>query len=212
MGRDSYKINNQITLDTSCFSNFAYNFKDNYKKNYYTILIPDKYNDKLNRKDFKYFLNQINKIIPIKFKLKYNRKQKWYELKFILNRNIVYTKYELTYCCMLIRCSYEQLKTDDFSIIAKHFINLCKLKTKIDKSKLLTTACNIYLTEKKSYYNSNHILMYSNGCKILSTNEILNNLREITSINSFFSINKDLSKFKLIDNNYMKIIDDNGIK
>lgn len=211
MGKDSYKINNQITLDTNCFNNFTYNFENNYKKNSYTILIPNEYNNKLDRKSFKYFLNQINKIIPIKFKLKYNREEEWYELEFILNPNVNYRRIELTYCCMLIRCAYEQLQTDDFSIIAKHFINLCKLKTKIDKSKLFGIACNIYLNEKR-YYNSNHILMYGNGCKILSTNEILNNLKMIININTFFSIDKKLLNFKLIDDNYMKIITDNGIK
>lgn len=212
MGKDSYKINDRETLNVVCFSSFNIDFINNYLNKSYSILILDDSNNKLSRKDFKYFLKKINEIIPIKFNMKYDRKNKRYELKFLIDKKQTYTKMEMVYCGMLIRCSYEQKNTDNFSIIAKHFINLCKLKTKIDKTKLFMIACNIYLTKANRYFNSNHILMTSIGCKILSTDEVFENLKKIQYINDYFSTNKDLENFKLIDDNYMKIIKDNGIK
>lgn len=211
---DSYKINETIFIDEICFMSFNNNFKKFFNTNEYSVLILDKTNTFLSKKDFLFYLKIINQFVPIKFKIFYDSLNKWHEIKFIIDKNKNYKKSEMVFTTMLIRCVYEQKELDNFFHIVKHYLKLLRLKniTKIDKFKLFTIAMNIYINNNVGVYsyNSNHNLCRRKGCKIISSDIMLRDLKVIDDINSYFTLNEELEyNFKLTKkNNYKNILND----
>lgn len=188
---DSYVIKDSFTRQTSCFSLFNNIMACEYNTNPGSIILEKDKIDQLGIKDLKYYLENIKLAGTLDFQL-------------IDKDNELYIEFDITKCRlksyyqytgMLVRCAYKN-RSDDFLDISKHFIKMCRYFPKKDRGMLFTIACNIYLAcnEKGSYsrYNSNHILMYNSGCKILKTKDIIKLLDQNNGINENFTISNEL--------------------
>jgi hypothetical protein len=215
---DSYYINNQISLNNTCFSRFNYDIAHSGAKQKVSIIIEKNKINVLGIENVDIFLEEIKKIGVIDFTKRMVQDDLYLDLK-CNERKLSYLKYT----GMIVRCVYEDSK-DNFYIIAKHFIDLCKYFPKIDRGLLFTFSCNLYCVDIKTHpnanlygFNSNHILMLKNGCKIITTKEIKKILNKDQEINSTFTETVDFSKF-IVENekynkeSYLKLIKQNGIK
>lgn len=212
-----YKTGNiQETRNTSCFSQFNSSV-DRDKGNKLieeAVIIIEKNKVQHLQKD--YILNYLNYCLKLGV-IQYEIIEKEDEYYLKLNLDDIKNKSHLQYTGMIVRCLYEPRQEDNFQLICKHFMNMCKFFPSRSKAILFTTACNIFITEMTIKnpnafgYNSNHILMFSKGCKILRKKEIIELIDKNTGINGNFttgiSINKD--DYKLQDetkSSYAKII------
>jgi len=211
---DNYEINNNITYGQGCFSNFNYqirNIDDELKSA--SIILKKEYLDFFTEEDRTLYLKEIQKISVLPFTTSIKNNELY--ISFVIDKIIKKHSY-LCYSGMLIRCLYQN-NNDDFRSIAKHFIQMCKYFPKKDRGLLFTTSCNISIKSKEisNYFNSNHILMFNQGCKILNKLEINKILELNEGINGNFSDFIDFEKYKLDDNSkksYAKIMKINGIK
>lgn len=218
---DSFIIEKEANRNSACFSYLnttiiSNNLKE-IEKNYYIVLEKEKYCE-YSKEDLDLFLSSIKQIGVIDFKETYVEDELHLQLDY-KGTNKSY----LQYTGMVIRCLYEgKNQKDFFEVIGKHFINLCKFFKDIDKGLLFTLACNIFCEEydriqgSRPYgFNSNHILMGVEGCKLLTTEEIIMELDKNNGINNNFSKNIVLNNYKLKDiseKSYLEVITKNGIK
>jgi len=219
-----YKEDMEIyeNYNTTCFSEFntyIINNKNNIDEAY--IVIEE---DKINTNGIDFsnkYLELIKNLEIIPFEI--IKENNNYLLKLELDK--IKNKSHLQYTGMIVRCLYEPSK-DRFQEIAKYFVELCDYFPELDKCKLFTISCNLFLVNLDQYkshgwtgrrdysneYNPNHILMYERGCKILDEKEIINIIDKNTGINSNFSMERELKNpeiYKLDSRNkqdYEKII------
>jgi len=222
MNGDSFALGEEIHKYTACFSYFNNSIIDSNSKKidlkYSIILEKEKYSE-YSKDDLNIFFSSIKQTGIIDFEEEYKDNGDLYlNLKYE-KQNKAY----LQYTGMVIRCLYEgEDQRDFFKVIGKHFINLCKFFKDIDKGLLFTLACNIFCEEynripdSRPYgFNSNHILMNKEGCKLLTTKKIITELDKNNGINNNFSKNMNLNNYKLKDiseKSYLEVIVKNGIK
>jgi hypothetical protein len=209
---DSYVIKEEYTRQTSCFSSFNCGMTSETSDNVGSIILEKDKIDQLGMDDVKFFLENIKMAGTLDFKVI----EKKDELHLEFDSKDSKKKSYYQYTGMLIRCSYKN-RNDNFIRIGKHFIQMCKYYPEVDRGQLITLACNLYLadlnngliTDIKYYsYNSNHILMYNSGCKILTTKEIKELLDLNTGINENFTLcdkSHDPTKVYITNENGLKV-------
>jgi hypothetical protein len=217
MNGDSFALGEEIQKYTSCFSYFNNSIIENNSKKidlkYSIILEKEKYSE-YSKDDLSIFFSSIKQTGIIDFEEEYKDNGDLYlNLKYE-KQNKAY----LQYTGMIVRCLYQK-DNDEFEIIAKHFINLCKYFNNIDKGLLFTIACNIFCAQRSFLgrygFNYNHILMEPSGCILLKTDKIIKLLDKNNGINHNFSKRIDEDNYKLQDyskESYLKIIKQNGIE
>jgi len=216
-----YKINN-VEKQNVCYA-VLNSYCSNNKFQNTGIVLKKEQLSYFNEEDRNIFLNNIKKIDSVvNFKIE-NKKNVFIEF----NYKKEYKRGNFVMTSMIIRMLY-QTNSDNFTDIAKYFIDLCKNFKRKDRGLLLTTACNLYLANKsnKTLYNYNHTLMNYSGCEILNNSEIKEKLKNNAYINEIFSksedkynrssYNDDFLKNYILKNNskkeYLRIFRKNGIK